>query len=159
MPETLRELNEQAIKDGLLLPDGQSHRKDFTPMLGKRLSCRELRELNEQAIKDGLLLPDGQSHRKDFTPMLGKRLSCREQKVYSLIHGHSEPTTVEELAKELYPDYFKINLGHHAIENIHNLVSLCLKKKLGETAIISRRKSGYLSRRSLIVLDVEENMK
>jgi hypothetical protein len=118
-----------------------------------------LRELNEHAIKDGLLLPDDQSLRKDFTPMLGKHLSWREQKAYSFIHGHSEPTTAEELAKELYPDYFKVNLGHHAIENIYSLVRLRLKKKLGETAIISRGNSGYLSRRTLIMSDVEENTK
>lgn len=43
MPETLRELNKQAVKDGLLLPAGQSLRKDYSQKLGKPLSPLEYR--------------------------------------------------------------------------------------------------------------------
>ena len=43
MPETLKELNDQAIKDGLLLPDDLSHRKDFSRELGKPLCQSEER--------------------------------------------------------------------------------------------------------------------
>ena len=43
MIETLKELNQQAIRDGLLLPDGQSDRKDFSFELGKPLSLLEER--------------------------------------------------------------------------------------------------------------------
>ena len=43
MAETLKELNDQAIKGGLLLPDGQSSRKDFSWELGKPLCPLEKR--------------------------------------------------------------------------------------------------------------------
>ena len=118
-----------------------------------------LKELNQQAIRDGLLLPDGQPQRKDFNPILGKPLSFREQKAYSLIHNRCRPTTTEELAREMYPDYFKAGLGYQAKEAIWNLINERLKKKLGEMAIISYRRIGYLSRRSLIMSDVEERHK
>lgn len=118
-----------------------------------------LRELNEQAIKDGYLLPDDQSYRKDLSQLLGKPLSYREQRAYLTILRHSEPITAEELAREIYPDYFRVDQEYCAIENTWNLISTHLKKKLGETAIISRGHSCYLSRRSLITSDVEQNLK
>ena len=37
MVETLKELNDQAIKDGFLLPNGQSWREDYSDNLGKPL--------------------------------------------------------------------------------------------------------------------------
>ena len=43
MRETLRELNEQAIKDGFLLPDGLSCREDFSDKLGQDLTSTENR--------------------------------------------------------------------------------------------------------------------
>lgn len=41
MIETLKELNDKAIEDGLLLRDGESLRKDYSCKLGKPLSSLE----------------------------------------------------------------------------------------------------------------------
>lgn len=39
--EIAREENRQAIKDGLMVPDGYSNRTDYSHMLGRDLSCQE----------------------------------------------------------------------------------------------------------------------
>jgi hypothetical protein len=118
-----------------------------------------LKELNMQAIENGLLLPDNLSHRKDFSLLLGKPLSYREYRTYLLIDRHSGPITSEELAREIYPEYFKVRLENQAKNNIYTLIHGHIKKKLGETSIISQGQLGYISRRSLITPSVEKSSK
>ncbi len=115
-----------------------------------------LRELNRQAIVEGLLLPGGQSFRDDYNPILGESLSPREETAYSLIHKSPRPVTTIELVDKMYPDYIKAGLKYNAKSIIWTLISDRLKKKLGETAIISYDYFGYLSRRSMIMRNVEE---
>ena len=110
----------------------------------------ELKELNRQAIKDGLLLPWGQSSRKDFTRKLGKRLTPRQEQLYLFI---GEQTPLGPVSMETLIDRFYFKSGiHNENRPVIDVLINRVRKKLGETSICNKRRSGYSSRRVLIEL-------
>ena len=88
MTETLRELNEEAIKDGLLLPDGRSYRKDFSDKLGQDLTGTEdrgyrvIHELTKKVLKE--IIPTGVNEIFKNTYMAGELYQVTEDDIETM---------------------------------------------------------------------------
>lgn len=105
MVETLKELNEQAIKDRLLLPDGGSYRKNFSHKLGQELTSTEDRgyRIIHELTKKGVagIVPAGVDEIFKNTYMVGESYQVTER----------DANTVEVLVNRI-----REKLGKTAIE-------------------------------------------
>ncbi|AKM83280.1 MAG: hypothetical protein UR17_C0001G0490 [Candidatus Woesebacteria bacterium GW2011_GWF1_31_35] len=112
-------------------------------------TLKELGELNKKAVKDGLLLINGLSFRKDYSQLLGKPLSSLEDRFYRYL---GELSTNGYVSAHVLVDKFYFLEGYELEDNragVDALVSR-IRKKMGETTIITKQDLGYLSRRTSI---------
>lgn len=133
MTETLRELNEEAIKDGLLLPDDLSYRIDFSHKLGQDLTPTEDRvyRIIHELTKKGV---------EGFVP-------AGVDEIYKNIYMIGESDQIIECdfrTVEVFIGRIRKKLGETAIENIH---------------VHEDYHCGYRSRRKVIELAVESSVK
>ena len=93
----------------------------------------------------------GEGSRRDQTKFLGRELSSRENQFYTILSDHTseKPISAERLYRQVYN--YEIPNKKSACAAIWILVKR-VRAKLGDEAIITRNRLGYLSRRSIIRL-------
>ena len=131
MVETLNELNKQTIKDGFLLSDGQSLRKDFSEKLGQDLTVSEnhiycvIHNLTKIDITGIIPASVGEIYMSNRNPRTSSQVTnCDIHTIEALVHRIRE------------------KLGEMAIKNTHSL---------------GKCHCGYFSRTRAIDLMIESN--
>ncbi|MCX6703933.1 MAG: hypothetical protein NTZ07_00620 [Candidatus Woesebacteria bacterium] len=133
MHETLKRLNEQAIKDGLLLPDDSSYRKDFSIKLGQDLLpienrvYRIIHDLTKTDITGIIPVSVGEIFKSVYNPEASYQITICDKEIVQIA-----------LCK------VRKKLGKMAIENIQDR---------------GNHDCGYYSRRKAIELAVKSNFR